>query len=250
MTTAYASADDAYWAFFDTFNAKDADAWAAVMSYPHVRVSPRGESRIFRTAAEYSGAASWERFEATGWVRTQGIEPATIHEAEDKVHIAGGWARFNAQDEVILENRVTYVVTRVGEGWGIQARFGIDSWAGNEDMTATAEAAVGVVEAYLDAWDSRDFAACAGLCNFPLIQADPGDVQQWQDAPAFAEALSARAWQATSARNVEAAQVGSSAVNVAVEVTLGGGERKEQAVFLLTRHDGHWGIQGRSIIGR
>ena len=37
-------------------------------------------------------------------------------------------------------------------------------------------------------------------------------------------------------------------VNVALELTLSGGERREQAVLLLTQHDGRWGIQGRSII--
>jgi hypothetical protein len=235
MAATYASVDDAYWAFFDTFNAKDAGAWAGVMSYPHVRVSPRGESRVFETAADYSGNASWERFEATGWVRTQGIEPTTIHESEQKVHIAGGWTRFNAHDEVILENRVTYVITRVGQGWGIQGRFGIDSYAGEQDMTATAEAAVSLVESYLDAWDSQDFAACAGYCNFSLVEADPGEVQQWQDVDAFEETLSARAWHPTRARTVHAAQVGANAVNVALEVTLGDGG-KEQAVFLLTQH--------------
>ncbi len=248
MAATYASADDAYRAFFDTFNAKDADAWAGVMSYPHVRVSPRGESRVFQTAAEYSGDASWERIEATGWVRTQGIEPTTIHESGEKVHVAGGWTRFNAEGEVILENRVTYVITRVGEGWGIQARFGIDSYTGDRDMTATAEAAVGLVESYLDAWDSRDFAACAGFCNFPLIQPDSGEVKRWQDADPFSEALSTRPWRPIMARAVHAVQVGANAVNVAQEVTLRGGERREQAVYLLTHHDGRWGIQGRSII--
>ena len=33
------SPEAAYWSFFDRFNAKDAEGWAAAMSYPHVRVS-------------------------------------------------------------------------------------------------------------------------------------------------------------------------------------------------------------------
>ncbi len=34
----YASPEEAYWAFFETFNRKDAAAWAGVMNYPHARV--------------------------------------------------------------------------------------------------------------------------------------------------------------------------------------------------------------------
>ena len=35
------------------------------------------------------------------------------------------------------------------------------------------------------------------------------------------------------------------AVNVAIDMTLAG---REQAVFLVTRREGRWGIEGRSII--
>ncbi|MDP6606546.1 MAG: hypothetical protein QF664_09855 [Dehalococcoidia bacterium] len=248
MTT-YAAALDAYWAFLETFNSKDPDAWADVMSYPHVRVSPRGDSHIFETAADYSSThASWQRFEATGWVRTQGIEPETVHQADDTVHLAGGWTRFDADDGIILENRVTYVITKVGESWGIQARFGVDSWGGEQGASPTETAAVDLIERYIKAWGAQDLAACAALCNIPLIQANPGDVQRWPDAAACAEALSARPWAPLSSHDVRATQVGGTAVNVAVEATLDGGDRREQAAFLVTRRDDHWGIQGRSVI--
>ena len=94
----YATPEDAYWAFFDQFNANSADGWAGVMSYPHVRVSPprggatpRTASRVFATAADYAAqaAATFERIRATGWVRTEGIEPERVHTSEDRVHLAG-----------------------------------------------------------------------------------------------------------------------------------------------------------------
>ena len=97
---------------------------------------------------------------------------------------------------------------------------------------------------WVTAWDSRDFAACAGFCNFPLIQADPGEVKRWQDADPLAEALSISPWRPIIARTVHATQVGANVVNVALELTLCDGERQEQAVFLLTHHDGRWGIRG------
>lgn len=100
---------------------------------------------------------------------------------------------------------------------------------------------------YLDAWDAKHFAACADLCNYSLIEVDPGSVRSLDAAAEFAAALAARAWAGAIERDIRAVQVGGSAANVAVEVTLAGG-RREQALFLVTNRDGHWGIQGRSII--
>lgn len=91
---------------------------------------------------------------------------------------------------------------------------------------------------YLDAWDAKHFAACADLCNYSLIEVDPGSVRSLDAAAEFAAAPAARAWVGAIERDIRAVQVGGSAANVAVEVTL----------FLITNRDGHWGIQGRSII--
>ena len=102
-----ATPEDAYFEFFRADSAKDAQAWAAAMGYPHVRVSATGRVAYHETAEDYAARASWGAREATGWVRSRGIEPARLHEAEDKVHLAGGWTRFNADDEPILRNRVT-----------------------------------------------------------------------------------------------------------------------------------------------
>ena len=135
----YANPEDAYWAFFEAFNAKDRDGWADVMSYPHTRVSARGSVRYYQTPRDYAEGASWEAIEATGWVRTRGIEPVRLHESADKVHLAAGWIRYDAEDEPILSNRVTYILTRVEGSWGIQARFGTDSFNEDESVQASAE---------------------------------------------------------------------------------------------------------------
>ena len=51
----YASPEEAYWAFFETFNRKDAEAGAAVMNYPNVRVAPVDGGGGWKIAAR-SGA--------------------------------------------------------------------------------------------------------------------------------------------------------------------------------------------------
>ena len=243
----FASPEDAYWAFFRTFNAKDAEAWAGVMSYPHVRVSARGTARYFETPEAYSSGRSWEQFEATGWVRTQGVEPTRLHESADKVHLAGGWTRYNASDEPIVSNRVTYILTRLDGSWGIQARFGVDSFTEGESTEESAAAAVDVVERHLEALDAGDFAACARLGSYPVTQVGVGEVLQLKDEAALERMLAELARGRASRREVRAAQSGTDGVNVALTETLESG-RKVQALFLVAKREGNWRIAGRSII--
>ena len=251
----YGAPEDAYWAFFDVFNANDAAGWAAVMSYPHVRVStppegatPRTASRIFLTAEDYAGSASgmFERIAATGWVRTQGIEPERIHESDDRVHLAGGWTRYNASDEPILTNRVTYIMTRLNEGWGIQARFGLDSFT--EDGTSASEhSALDVVGHASDALNERDLEGYASNFAFPLTDVRVGDVYVFEQA---ADLIAYRSAQTLPAFEMTATvvQAGSRGVNLAVEAR--GEQMALDVLMLVAQVEGTWGIRGRSIIVR
>lgn len=248
MTT-YASPEDAYWAFFETFNKKDADAWADVMSYPHVRLSPFRESRIYSRASDYSAAASWERIEATGWVRTQGIEPERVHESDEGVHLGGGWTRFDAHGARIRENRVVYVMTRLGESWGIQARFGVDSYSADQEVRAAAEAALDSAERYLQARCAGDYIACAELCHFAMIEVQPGEVRRWTGASEYAERCAETAARLRAGAELTVVQVGASGANLALEGTTEEG-KSEQAIVLVAYRDGRWGIRGQSVIRR
>ena len=54
----------------------------------------------------------------------------------------GGWPRRRADDSPIVSNRVRYTLTRLDGGWGIQARFGVDSFEPDGDQQALAEPAI------------------------------------------------------------------------------------------------------------
>lgn len=180
----YKSPEAAYWAFFERFNAQDPDGWAGVMSYPHVRVSagmpgskcgrffhPRTTARIYPDHADYASTAEsmgWQRFISTGWVRTQGLDPVRIHASEDVVLLAGGWTRRRADDSPIVSNRVLYTLTRLDGGWGIQARFGVDSFEPDGDQQALAEPAIRSAarrQAARQAGDLEDWLNCF---HYPL----------------------------------------------------------------------------------
>ena len=255
---AYHSPEDAYQAFFERFTAKDAAGWAACMSYPHVRVSPpreggsaRTASRFYPTPDDYAVAADWAPFEAAGWVRTEGVEPVRLHESDGMVHLLGGWSRFNAQGEPYLSNRVAYILTRLETGWGIQARFGIDSWDPDADRSAEEAAAVAVLQTALDAGMARDWEAHADTCHFPLTVVAPGQVLQIPSREELMRFESSRVEAEGDASpnvkaEIHAVQSGAAAVNVAVQMRIGGAITNELA--LVTRRDGKWAIAAASAM--
>ncbi len=255
-TKTFAAPEDAYLEFFRADSAQDAKAWAAVMSYPHVRVSAPGSTAYFETPEAYAARASWTRRKATGWVRSAGIEPARLHESADKVHLAGGWTRYNSKDEPILRNRVTYVLTRVDGRWGIQARFGTDSFAEGERYDATP--AIDLVGAYLQTLAHRDFAASAGLCRYPFTEVGIGRVDTYREAADLERRLAMsgeregpapRKNEPAAPGEIVAAQSGSDGVVAAATWNEANGD-EVQAVFVVGRSEGRWRLAGRSAIRR
>jgi hypothetical protein len=252
----YETSLEAYWAFFDTFNAQDAEAWAGVMSYPHVRVSPpppgpregatpRTASRVFETAEDYAAMAprTFERIAATGWVRTEGIEPEVVHEADDRMHLAGGWTRFNAADEPILTNRVSYILTRLDERWGIQARFGIDSWSADADTSDQQRAALDLADRSIEVVNAGDREGFPALFNYPLTQVGVGSVtvSEGPDDVRFMFADDPRI-----SADIRVVHAGTRGVTLAADLR-GPGLALDELV-LVTRTGERWGMQAVSVI--
>ena len=248
----YAKPEDAYWAFFEAFNAKSREGWADVMSYPHTRVSARGSARYFETPKEYADGASWETIEATGWVRTRGIEPERVHESDDKVHLAAGWTRYDAQDRPILSNRVTYILTLVDGSWGIQARFGTDFYSEDEALLReSAQAAEDVVRRLLDALMAGDVAGAAALCALPFTEVGVGEVRRLESASALEERLReahrGAAMAEAAVEDVRAAQVGTAGVNVAVTLRAGS-DRLSHGLYLAAKGEDGWRVSAHSRV--
>jgi len=106
-----ATALDAYWRFFASFNSRDGETFSGALNYPHVRVSSRGTPAVVPTLADHAATATWDRVLATGWDHTNGHEPRVVHESPDRAHVVGGWTRVDADGGNVLMNRVTYIVT-------------------------------------------------------------------------------------------------------------------------------------------
>ena len=244
----FAAPEDAYYEFFRADSAKEAKAWAAVMQYPHVRVSAITKPVYYETPEEYAARASWTKREATGWVRSVGVEPVRLHagrgaETANKVHLAGGWTRYNANDEPILRNRVTYVLTRIDGSWGIQARFGTDSFT--EGAHYDAGPATQAVAEHLRALARGAVDVAAGLCRNPFTEVGIGRVHTHDNAADLEAALTPD--KGLTPGEVTAAQSGNAGVVVAATWTPPGGA-EAHAVFVVSGVGGLWRIAGRSVI--
>lgn len=259
----HATPTAAYWAFFENFNRKDPEGWAGAMSYPHVRVSgaapraqaaqpgPRTAAGVYPRPEDYASMAAnagWERFEMTGWVRTQGITPRVVQASDEKVHLAGGWTRHRADDSEIITNRVLYVLTKTDEGWGIQARFGVDGWSRDEARQAESEAALAALGRLMATLEPGDVEPWLDCFHYPLtLVGAPGTVETMDDADAMRAAYGDWAGQALPIQyTAEVIAAGSNGVTLGQSITRGGDSF--QQAFLMAQRDGEWKVLAVSAL--
>jgi len=235
----------AYWRFFEAFNSRDSEVFTSSLHFPHLRLSARGPSpRIIEKPEHHTQGqgTSYERILGTGWDHTVGAEPEVLHVSPSKVHIRGGWTRYNSDEEPILTNYVTYIVTLVEKHWRIQCRFGVDPGPDGE-TPETASAALAVLERALGSMDSGDPAGAAELFNYPHFNIDPRDIRSFARAADVAPSLPSGDVEPS---NLRALQSGPNSVSMAFDAKISG--RDMQGIALATERQGHWGIESRSII--
>ena len=247
--TSFSSPEDAYFGFFRADNAQNPEAWADVMSYPHVRVSSRSQPTHYDTPQDYAAAADWAPRKATGWVRSQGKEPIRLQESKHKVHFLGGWTRYNASDEPILNNNVAYILTKIEDSWGIQARFGVDSFAEHDSSTTDAEVTALMGE-FVSLLGKDDVVAASKLCRNPITVVETGKVTDLAPGTQIEEFLMGNVGRKTVAREVKAVHTGSHGALVTVTVGYSDGGSDESGLVLLGREDENWVIAGLSAIDR
>lgn len=241
--------EDAYFGFFRADSAKNAEAWADVMHYPHVRIPARTGSQLFYcdTAEEYAARADWTAREATGWVLSRGMEPVRAQESADKVHLLGGWTRYNADDQPILANRVTYILTKIDNSWGIQARFSADTFTGSDNGEA-AEAAIAVATQYMAAMQRSDVQAAAQLCRYPFLEIGIGEVKRAENPADLAQLYGTKPPSPKAvAAEAQAAQSGTNGVTVTLTTTYEEGD-PEHTLLIIGKEPTAWRIAGISTI--
>jgi hypothetical protein len=103
------------------FNARDPEAWAASLNYPHVRFAS-GTVTVWESAEEFSKTKAFELLAKSGWDHSHWLTRDVTLASAGKVHIATRFQRFNVDNEIIGTYQSLYIVTKVNGHWGTQAR--------------------------------------------------------------------------------------------------------------------------------
>ena len=242
-----------YWRFFEGTTSRDSRQVTDALNYPHIRISARGNPNIVPHRRTHAGKMSFDPMISTGWDHTVGMEPEVLHVAPRKVHIKGGWTRYDRDGKPIMTNRVTYIATLADGRWGLQSRFGTDTdlfWGKSEDRPDKVEVdreknarkAENVVASALNLV-GVDNPGATRHCHYPLLVIHPGDVESIADGEALQQKLPASK---PLVSDVEAIQVGATGVNVAFRATVNA--HRVEGVFLMKVDDARWGIKSGSLI--
>ena len=121
LEDAVAAAMAAMDAFMLAFNAREPEAWAASLNYPHVRFASGGV-RVWESAEEFAQQPLFEALPRTGWDHSHWLTREVTLASPEKVHISTVFQRFNSDNEVIGTYQSLYIVTLVDGHWGTQAR--------------------------------------------------------------------------------------------------------------------------------
>lgn len=246
----YESPEAAYFAFLETFNARDGEGWAGVNSWPHARVSAaardssvhwRPPTRVFSTTEEYLAEPLWADLEATGWAHSESLPPTTVQSSENKAHIAGGWTRYDAAGNAMASNRVVYVMTRTDDGWGMQAQLKTDSFIEGVDFSAQERAALGAVESALSLLGSREIDAYAESLAYPFtLVGPPGVIIMIESASEMAEAMRSAGDDQldTTQGTAQIVNCGHTGANLTFQVERNG--VSQQALALVGLRNGAW----------
>lgn len=242
--------------YLETWNSRTPALWAASLHYPHVRPGA-GPFEVSQSAAEYAAGVNFEQTLRTGWHHSEWVSREVLQISARKVHIAGSWRRYTADDTPQTSSAITYVVTNVDGRWGVLARFAAGT--GSIDAATRARnnaAGVQAVNAFVEAWNSHDPGAVAAAVHYPHVRIADGQVEVWKTPEAFlagSEPGRQRTWFHTSVTKIEAVQATANGVNLTVTIGRFGRDgfvqSTDDGVFLVALRDGSWKVQARSMMG-
>ncbi len=123
-------------------------------------------------------------------------------------------------------------------------------------MEEAKAAAIGVMEAFLQAFNARDEAAWADTLQFPHVRMASGGVVVYPDRAAFLDAMDLTAfaeqtgWDYSTWDDMQVVQASPDKVHIAVKFTRYDPQGAELAsyasLYVVERVDGRWGVRARS----
>lgn len=242
--------------YLETWNSRNGAVWATSLHFPHVRPGP-GAFEMTRTPEEYAKGVNFDQTLKTGWHHSEWVTRQVLQVGWDKVHASGTWQRYTVDDKPLAGSDITYIITRQGDHWGVQARFaagvtGLDP-AGR---SANSAAALKAVTAFFDAWNAHDQDRLAAALHYPHVRVADNTVEIWRSTAEYLagpEPGRQRTWFRTRVDDASIAQVTATGANITVRFSRLGRDgtvlSADAGVFLAVVRDGVWKVQARSTMG-
>lgn len=242
--------------YLETWNSRNPALWATSLHYPHVRPGA-GPFEVSRTADEYAAGVDFAQTMRTGWHHSEWVSREVLQVGADKVHIAGSWRRYTADDQPQASSAITYIVTLVDGRWGVQSRFAAGTSLLQGAAAAPVEAAArAALTTFMAAWNGHSPEAVAQAIHYPHVRIADGAVEVWRSAEQFlagSEPGRQRTWHQTRVDQVRVVQITANGVNMVVSLSRLGRDgavlSTDEGVFLAALRDGTWRIQARSMMG-
>lgn len=118
------------------------------------------------------------------------------------------------------------------------------------------EQALATVDAFIEAFNQQDQKAWAATLNYPHVRIASGEVKVWQSAEEYLGAFDFKIlkkksdWHHSEFDYKKIIQTSPDKVHVAVRFTRYREDNSKiasyEAIYIVTNHDGHWGVQARS----
>lgn len=245
--------------FIDAWNTADNDKLRAAMHFPFISLFPGGTA-VAATPADFS--TDFEGMRARNDWASSSFDFATLRvlaASDDKVHCTVEFERTNDADETYLRGRVFYVLTRRDGAWKLQMRTSFADTDASEE--ASANAVTGARRAVLDffeAFNAGDVTGVTGPINYPHVFLAGGGVGVAPDAssgsvrPDFDRMRQEQGWHVSTIDSLEPSYSSQNKVHFDLVFSRwhsdGTRYRTIPALWILTRVDGHWGIQLRSLM--
>lgn len=109
-------------AFMAAFNARDTNAWADTLLYPHVRFAG-GTVATFANREVFIAANHLDKLiTGEGWDHSKWDSLQIVQSSPEKVHIAVEFSRYHKDGTKYASYLSLYIVERTDGRWGIRAR--------------------------------------------------------------------------------------------------------------------------------
>lgn len=106
-------------AHLDALNARDGDAIAATLHFPHYRLTD-GKLKVWEGPENY--LADFHSRAGQNWGHSAWGRLEVVHVSEDKVHLDVLVQRFGSSGDLLIEFESLWVIARINDVWAAQLR--------------------------------------------------------------------------------------------------------------------------------